>query len=116
MLGAGAAATGAVCPAAGVAAAAAAVVAAAGERRGQHWATCWTNIEQTAWLRKYNSFLNIRAFFIDFVISTSYSLYYNIKQILCNEIANLHIFFRRHIRNACNNSKFITGKRLIKTC
>jgi hypothetical protein len=95
MLGAAAAATGAVCPAAGAAAAAgvaaavaavaAAVAAAAGEKRGHHWAKCWTSIEQTTWLRKYNSFANIRAYLIDFVISTSYILYYNIKQILCNE-------------------------------
>jgi hypothetical protein len=118
MLGAAAAATGAVCPAAGVAAvvAAAAVGAAAGEKRGQHWATCWTSIEQTTWLRKYNSFANIKAFLIHFVTSTSCILYYNIQQILCNEIANLHIFFHPHIRNACNTSKFITGKQLIKTC
>jgi hypothetical protein len=93
MLGAAAAATGAVYPAAEVAAAvvAAAVAAAAGERRGQHWAKCWTSIEQT-----YNSFANIRAFLIDFVISTSCILYYNIRQILCNENSKFaHFFFGR---------------------
>jgi hypothetical protein len=119
MLGVGAAATGAVCPGAGVAAAAvaAAVAAAAGEKRGHHWAKCWTSIEQTTWLRKYNSFSYIRTYLIDFVISTSCILYYIISnKSSAMKIANLQIFFRRHIRNACNTSKFITGKRLMKTC
>ncbi len=98
MLGAGAAATDAVYPAAEVAAAAvaAAVAAAAGEKRGHHWAKCWTNIEQTAWLRKYNSFLNIRANFIDFVISTSCMLYYTVisNKSCAMKIANFQkIFF-----------------------